>query len=369
MIRYNDLVTATLASAMSPVSNTKPDLEYCHDTVQEVSRTFALTIDALGEPLADEICVGYLLCRIPDTIEDASHIPVTTKSELLQTFRDSLDTMSPTTSNGFVDAIQPWIPPGTDSVEWNLVRNAPTVIRTFEAFGAKTKTAMRPPIQELTTGMIRFVERYAAENGIRIQSDIELRSYTHYVAGTVGTMITNLLTRDPLSEEQHHTLETTKEAFGRLLQLVNISKDVYEDYTTENNIYLPAEWLAQEGVAQAELLSERNRTGVTRVIERVLARAETHLSPAREFIQAMPITSGNTVAAWAIPYLLAVGTLRELQANPTNALEADAVKVPRSEVYAIAAAINKTGRANLERLQRIVADQRLDEFEGPITHV
>ena len=51
------------------------DLDWCHEAVQGVSRTFALTVDVLDEPMASYICVGYLLCRVPDTVEDADHIP------------------------------------------------------------------------------------------------------------------------------------------------------------------------------------------------------------------------------------------------------------------------------------------------------
>ncbi|PHQ47674.1 hypothetical protein DJ68_00550, partial [Halorubrum sp. C3] len=54
-------------------ATSEPPLAYCHDAVQDVSRTFALTIDALDPPLADQICVGYLLCRIPDTIDTHGH--------------------------------------------------------------------------------------------------------------------------------------------------------------------------------------------------------------------------------------------------------------------------------------------------------
>ncbi|MFC6757692.1 squalene/phytoene synthase family protein [Halomicroarcula sp. GCM10025894] len=51
------------------------DIEWCYDAVHRVSRTFSLTISELDEPMARDICVGYLLCRVADTIEDAGHIP------------------------------------------------------------------------------------------------------------------------------------------------------------------------------------------------------------------------------------------------------------------------------------------------------
>jgi len=62
------------------------DVEWCHETVQGVSRTFALTIDVLDDPMSTHICLGYLLCRVADTIEDAGHIPPEPQAELLRLY-------------------------------------------------------------------------------------------------------------------------------------------------------------------------------------------------------------------------------------------------------------------------------------------
>ncbi|ERG88642.1 MAG: phytoene/squalene synthetase [halophilic archaeon J07HX5] len=67
----------------------EPDLAWCYDAVQDVSRTFALTVDVLEEPMASHIALGYLLCRIPDTVEDAAHIPPESQAELLREYERS----------------------------------------------------------------------------------------------------------------------------------------------------------------------------------------------------------------------------------------------------------------------------------------
>ncbi|MFB6128786.1 MAG: squalene/phytoene synthase family protein [Halorhabdus sp.] len=66
-----------------------PDAEWCYEAVQGVSRTFALTVEALEEPMASQIGLGYLLCRIADTIEDAGHIPPEEQASLPVTARES----------------------------------------------------------------------------------------------------------------------------------------------------------------------------------------------------------------------------------------------------------------------------------------
>src|SRR5512135_2413986 len=46
----------------------------CFRHLPKVSRTFALAIDGLPEPLRGEVCVAYLLCRVLDTVEDAPRL-------------------------------------------------------------------------------------------------------------------------------------------------------------------------------------------------------------------------------------------------------------------------------------------------------
>jgi len=75
----------------------------------------------------------------------------------------------------------------------------------------------------------------------------------------------------------------------------------------------------------------------SRVIGRVTDRAASYLDDAQEYLEVMPETQGNTLAAWAIPYLLAVGTIRELDDRPEDVIERDGVKVPREEVFELLA--------------------------------
>src|SRR5437879_6584962 len=46
------------------------DRGFCEAMLPRVSRTFALSIQALPSSLRDAVTVAYLLCRIVDTIED-----------------------------------------------------------------------------------------------------------------------------------------------------------------------------------------------------------------------------------------------------------------------------------------------------------
>ncbi|ADJ15676.1 farnesyl-diphosphate farnesyltransferase [Halalkalicoccus jeotgali B3] len=354
------------------MSEAAADLEWCHEAVEGVSRTFALTIDVLDEPMSSYICVGYLLCRIADTVEDAHHIPPETQATLLRTYHAVLDPDDPTGVETFTESVAEWIPEdGERTADWEVVARTPRVVRTFERQPDSVIAAIRPPVLELVSGMALFVERYADSGGLRIRTRTELEEYCYYAAGTVGLLITNLICRNtgPPGEETEgvdpsveRTLYENAESFGLLLQLVNIAKDVYDDYHEEDNVYLPATWLDAEGVPQERVLAAEYADGSTAVVKRTAEHARTFLDDAQRYLETLPEVEGNRLAAWAIPYLLAVGTLRELSARPEDALSERDVKVSRSEVGAIVSRmLGETDSALVGDLRTRIAARPFDQ--------
>jgi len=332
-----------------------PDLAWCHEAVQGVSRTFALTVDALDEPMADYICTGYLLCRVGDTVEDAGHIPAEEAAALLETYDAALDPADSTTVADFRADVDGWLPPaGERDDDWRVVAAAPTVVATFRSLPDDVRAAIRPPVREMIDGMAMFIRRHADAGGLRIADRAELEEYCYYAAGTVGRLITNLLARADVADDRLDTLYDTAEEFGLLLQLVNVSKDVHDDYAEENNVYLPAAWLAEEDVDQEAVIDPENRRGAARVVDRTADHARSFLDDAQRYLETMPLTHGNTLSAWGVPFLLAVGTLRELSARPEDALTDRGVKVSRQEVFAVVGTMTDAGRGSLSELRRAI---------------
>lgn len=361
-------------SPRSSLPETAADLEWCHEAVDGVSRTFALTIDVLDEPMSSQICVGYLLCRIADTIEDARHIPPKTQSQLLRTYYGVLDPSDPTEVGAFVEAVSEWIPDdGVREADWAVVSQTHRVLRTFERQSAEVTKAIRPPVLELVSGMALFVERYSDRGGLRLRTREELEEYCYYAAGTVGILITNLICRvedettdanepDAIDSTTERTLYENAESFGLLLQFVNIAKDVYTDFREEDNVYLPATWLEHEGTPQEELLEPEHQNGSTAVVRRTADHARTFLDEAQRYLETLPETSGNRLAAWAIPYLLAVATLRELTKRPEDALSEKGVKISREEVGAIVGRmLGETNGDAIGDLRTTIAERPFDQ--------
>lgn len=336
------------------------DLDYCYDAVQDVSRTFALTVSELDEPMARDICVGYLLCRIADTIEDAGHVPPADQRRLLDLYNRALDPDDETTITEFRDAVGEWIP-ADPNADWAVVAETPRVYRTFTELEPASRRAIRPPVRELVAGMSMFVERYAEQGGLRLQTFEELEEYCWYAAGTVGTLVTGLVSRN-VDDSVRETLQNNARSFAMLLQLVNVSKDVATDYREENNVYVPQELLDEAELDTDDIPDEANSEAFVPVISRVVDRAEGYVDGAQQWLEAMPEMRGNTLSAWAIPFLLAVGTIRELEERPEDVIEEGNVKVSRSEVLALFSLFSGENDPSVEELRSKMRQRPLDEY-------
>ncbi|WP_323676156.1 phytoene/squalene synthase family protein [Halorubellus sp. PRR65] len=342
------------------------DEAWCHEAVQGVSRTFALTVDVLEEPMSTHICLGYLLCRVADTVEDAGHLPPDEQAALLRTYRDAVDPTAEATIEEFRADIDAYVPAEDErNDDWEVVARAPTVLATFASLPEDVQSAVVGPVVEMVDGMAAFVERYSDKGGLRIGDPAELEEYCHYAAGTVGELVTNLLTRTDVDQTQARRMQGTAEEFGQLLQLTNVSKDVYDDYVDENNVYLPNEWLEAEGVPQDEVVEPEHRGAAARVVQRTADHARGFLDDAQTYLESMPLVHGNTLEAWSVPFLLAVGTLRELGARPEDALTERGVKISREEVFAVTHAASTTGREALADLRQSIARE---PYEGVEQH-
>ncbi len=334
------------------------DLRWCHETVQDVSRTFALTVSELDSPMTDYICVGYLLCRIADTIEDATHIPSEEKTRLLRRYHESLDPRQGTTAAAFRDEAESWVS-GQPDADWQLVTQTPRVVTSFRAFEEAAREAMRPSILEMIDGMRLFIDRYDSEGGIRIQTLAELEEYSWYVAGTVGTLATELLV--PVATDgQTEKMRESAEGYAHLLQIVNIATDANQDYRTENNVYVPADLLARYGLEPADLGDPSRANDLAPVLRELGTIAEGYADAARSWIGAMPNARGATRAAVAIPYLLAIATIRELNSRPEDVVLKGGVKIDREEVYEVLSRFHP-GEPSIDALRRTIRQQPLHE--------
>ncbi|HEV8268263.1 MAG TPA: squalene/phytoene synthase family protein [Thermoanaerobaculia bacterium] len=278
--------------------------------LEETSRTFALSIPLLPEPTRREVTIAYLLFRIADTFEDASHWSIERRVEALAAFRDLLTAPSASEARRLA---QEWGAAGVSPHEGyaRLIAETPEVLEAFFALSPGAVGSIRPHVQRSTDGMAGFVRRTGENGELSLRDVADLKSYCYVVAGIVGEMLTDLflLGREALAPAAPYLVERAA-TFGEALQLVNILKDSESD-ALEGRRYLPP------GADRAEVF--------------LLARSD--LNAATEYILKLREAGAprGLVAFTALPVLLAWAALEKIER------EGPGSKVSRPEVFAIAA--------------------------------
>jgi phytoene synthase len=120
-------------------------------------------------------------------------------------------------------------------------------------------------------------------DGRRYATIAELDAYGARVAGTVGAMMAVIMgARDPAVLARACDL-------GVAMQVTNIARDVGED-ARRGRLYLPRQWLAEEGIdAEAWLAQPAFTPAIGRVVERLLAHADVLYGRAAAGIAALPL--------------------------------------------------------------------------------
>jgi len=275
------------------------------DLLEKTSRTFALSIPVLPEPTRREVMIAYLLFRIADTFEDASHWEPDLRIEALEEFGRLLRTFSRPEAER-VAAKWSAAHPSPHAGYRELIAQVPFVLEEFFALSPEAIEAVRAHVLRSAEGMSRYVGRTRA--GALALSDLpDLQAYCYVVAGIVGEMLTDLfLLRRPTLSGVASYLRERAATFGEALQLVNILKDSASD-ASEGRRYLPG------GAAREE----------------VFALARRDLATAADYIAALQSAKAprGLVEFTALPVLLARATLDQVEARGPGS------KVGRAEVF------------------------------------
>ncbi len=277
------------------------------DLLEKTSRTFALSIPPLPEPTRREVAVAYLLFRIADTFEDATHWPPAARIAALGDFRFLLKNGTRTEAERLG---QVWTQAGVSRHAGyrELISETPFVFEAFAALRPEGAAILRSHVVRSAEGMARFVAR-TGDGGLVLDTLDDLKAYCYTVAGIVGELLTELFL---LEESSLRTvamdLRSRARAFGEALQLVNILKDSDED-AAEGRRYLPA------GVPRGD----------------VFALARRDLGVAGEYIDTLRAAGATAgiVEFTALPVALAWATLARVEERGPG------VKIGRPEVYRI----------------------------------
>ena len=303
------------------------DRALCIAALPRVSRTFALSIEALPPSLRESVRVAYLLCRIVDTIEDEPLVPQAERSLRFDCFEALL----------LEDASDPlqlellFRNPDPSDPEALLASQAGAVFRCFRALPGPTREAIRPHVLDMSLGMRMYTRRAAAHGGLQLQDMPDLARYCYYVAGTVGELLTDLfeLTQPELPEAQRKAVHELAADFGQGLQLVNILKDVAGDME-RGVIYMPRSLMEQHALEPTQLLEPSRRDASLALVREVADHARHSLERAKRYVRQWPLPHGEPIRLFcAVPLLLALATLEELEASDDTLRSGRTPKISR----------------------------------------
>lgn len=339
------------------------DRAFQAESLQKVSRTFALTIPQLPAPLRDVVGNAYLLCRIADTIEDATSLSTEEKVQFSGLFRRVI--RGEETPETFAAVVAPRLEGGAREAEVELVQNAARVLRITQSFSETDKASLERCVRIMTEGMSHFQEG-CFDAGLEDQSQLD--RYCYYVAGVVGEMLTQLFcAHSPAVAEKKEVLESLARSFGQGLQMTNILKDLWDD-KGRNVCWLPRSVFATYEYDLKELSGHRLTPGFEKGLSDLIGVTRGHLENALKYALTIPKSEQGIrrFCLWAIG--LAVLTLRKINANRRFSSGRE-VKVSRRTVYLIILVTRLLGWSNmlLETAFRLAA-MGLPKSQGePVT--
>ncbi len=297
-------------------------LTYQQQALLGVSRTFALTIPQLPEPLHTVIGNAYLLCRIADTVEDEPRLTAVQKERFLASFVDVV--AGRTAAGDFATELHPLLSDATSEAERDLVAHTETVVTLTQGLRRRQRGALLRCVRIMATGMAEFSTLSA--RGLSTMQALD--RYCYHVAGVVGETITELLCEysDEIAWRGRHLRERAAD-FGRGLQLVNVIKDLWEDRAQG------VCWLPRDAFPGVDLSTDGDWTGrdFERGVLRLVDRARGHLERALEYTVLIPRreTGVRRFLLWTLG--LAVLTLRRIHAAP-DFRTGEIVKISRRQV-------------------------------------
>lgn len=201
------------------------DHEFYQAHLDRVSRSFAFCIGQLPEPFRAWVSLSYLLCRVLDTVEDASWADSGAQERAFKAFDQALE--------GDLEARQKLVTLCRDvqvtPAERDLMTASPDLFADLQAAPEAVRSTMHELIGTMSVGMQHF-NRSRAGGRLVLHTLAEVNQYCFFVAGIVGELLAKLLALVKGSGFQISQAALLRaHHFGIFLQKVNLLKDQVGD--------------------------------------------------------------------------------------------------------------------------------------------
>jgi phytoene synthase len=228
------------------------------------SKSFRFASQLFDQPTRERSWLLYAWCRACDDVTDGQTLG-----------HDAVTPADPAERLAFLKGMTA-----------RALADEPTGSVAFEALRAVASECCIP--KSVTDDHLAGFERDAA--GWQPQTEADLLSYCYQVAGAVGVMMAHVMGVAPDDDD---TLYRAAD-LGIAFQLANIARDIVDDARVER-VYLPAEWLREEGLEGAELTDSKHRKSLARITRRMSCMADAYRRSARVGAARLPFRS-----RWAV---------------------------------------------------------------------
>ncbi len=314
--------------------------------LKHTSRSFVVGIQALRAPLDERVGLSYLLCRLLDTYEDSTQVDLGVRRAGLILCRDLLARMSAGAESDELERqIGGWVQinqlqgatwHGLDQWERVLLDQGPALWGMIFQFPREDRIAIGRSVGIMADGMLIELESQA-QGHPRPRSMTQVDRYCFFVAGTVGLLLNHLFGSAIGGTATQELSEPDAVSFGKLLQLVNITKDFHQDWN-EGRCFWP-------GIEAPSEAAAPTAAHLSRSFDELKSLFQKHLKPAEHYLAQIREAGGARSDIYffcAFPFRMALLTM-ELAERASDWLENSSVvlKIPRERTERLMAELTR----------------------------
>ncbi|MGD8406350.1 MAG: squalene/phytoene synthase family protein [Anaerolineales bacterium] len=293
------------------------------ETLRNVSRTFAISIEQLPAELRDAVMIAYLMFRVSDCLEDTHELEAGNKAELLRLWAKVLENGTPVTS--LTSAVANL---DENDPEVYVAQHAGQLLDELHKLPEPNQETIIHHVHQTSLGMARW-----QDHGPYVETEEQMDDYMFEVAGRVGYMLTDLFAwHSPFIAKQKNKLRPLAREFGLALQTVNIIRGMRKDYE-RGWVFIPQSFYEPLGLTRDSLFAPENQVQSLQVVTHLADKAETHLRNGLQYIINIPPIHYRIRLACSWPLFFAIKTLAVSRDNIHVIL--NEAKITRGEVMRI----------------------------------
>src|SRR4030066_1164613 len=299
---------------MTPDRFESKEYQYCLQALNNVSRSFSLTIPMIEESLHPPILMGYLEARVLDSFEDEyqNNISKSERAGNLDLVFSVLKAPNHSQAEIKVKKITETAPNYISNPHYlDLVQNFDKIIKIHRNLKLSEKNILVNWFNKTVHGMKKFL-------GKKVANFKELDEYCYYVGGTIGGFLTDLLIKNTrkITAKQIKTLNVFYADFGIFLQKVNIIRVFGEKILKNKRIFWPQEAFSGCSLTPLKVLDKKYEVQALALLDQMLDSAHKHVEPINKYISAIPPDFPGFKKAFSINFQMGIETLKKVKANP-----------------------------------------------------